>query len=259
VWLRFLYRAVAGLPHRLRGTRLVNRWREPPGGRSPGIPDETRESSNPVRDYFDRHDEGPGLQKWLHYFEIYHRHLGKFVGRNPVVVEVGVGSGGSLAMWRQYFGAGSRVHGIDIDPGCIAYREPDIDIHIGDQADRAMWERFRKAVPDVDILIDDGGHTVLQQRVTVEEMLPHLRPGGVYISEDVHGIGNRFTEFACALGRGLNAYSFPDDPSVEPITRTPFQAAIDSLHLYPFLVVIEKHASAQPPFLAPGRGTQWRD
>ena len=197
------------------------------------------------------------MQKWRHYFDLYHRHLGKFVGRNPVVVEVGVDSGGSLAMWRHYFGAGCRVHGIDIDPECIASQGPDIAIHIGDQADRAMWKRFREAVPQVDILIDDGGHTALQQRVTVEEMLPHLRPGGVYICEDVHGIGNRFAEFACALGHGLNDYGFTSDPSVEATERTPFQAAIHSLHWYPFMVVIEKHASVPQPLLAPARGSRW--
>jgi 23S rRNA U2552 (ribose-2'-O)-methylase RlmE/FtsJ len=253
VWLRFLYRTLAGLPHRLRGTRSVNGWKDPASAA-----DATRDSPNPLRDYYERQAEGPGMQKWRHYFDVYQRHLGKFVGRAPVIVEIGVDSGGSLAMWRHYFGAGSRVHGIDIDPGCVAFRGPDIDVHIGDQADRAMWKRFREAVPQVDIVIDDGGHTALQQRITLEEMLPHLRPGGVYVCEDVHGIGNRFAEYVAALGHGLNAYPFPSDPSVEATQRTPFQAAIHSVHLYPFLVVIEKQASAPEPFLAPTHGTQWR-
>jgi Methyltransferase domain len=259
VWLSSLYRALAGLPQRLRGARVVQRWsgaRAVP--RSNAGTGETRGSSNPLRDYFDRHAEGPGVQKWLHYFDVYQRHLGKFVGRAPVVVEIGVFGGGSLPMWRHYFGAGCQVHGIDIDPGCLAHQGPGIEIHIGDQADRAMWRRFREAVPEVDILIDDGGHTARQQTVTLEEMLPHLRPGGVYLCEDVHGVGNRFAEFACALGHGLNAYEITGDPDVDTSARTPFQAAIHSLHLYPFLLVIEKNALPEPSFSAPLRGSQWR-
>lgn len=258
-WLYSVYRTLAGVPRRLRGSQVVGRWNDLKVGRpSDAAAEEARGSSNPARDYFDGHTEGPGLQKWLHYFEIYHRHLGKFVGRNPVVVEVGIFSGGSLPMWRHYFGPGCRVHGIDIDPECTVYQGQDTTIHIGDQADRAMWKRFREAVPHVDILIDDGGHTAEQQTVTLEEMLPHLRPGGVYICEDVHGVANRFAEFVYALGHGLNFYEVTSAPGVDSSARTPFQAAIHSLHLYPFLILIEKHELAQQPFSAPLRGSQWR-
>jgi hypothetical protein len=254
-----LLETLAGVPQRLRGARAVERWNDQPPPRPPeGVMGEARASSNPLRDYFDRQAEGPGVQKWLHYFDIYHRHLGKFVGRSPVVVEVGVYCGGSLPMWRHYFGPGCRVHGVDIDPECMAHQAPDIAIHIADQADRAMWKRFREAVPQVDILIDDGGHTPEQQMTTLEEMLPHLRPGGVYICEDVHRVGNGFAEFVCALAHGLNAGEITGGPHADTIARTPFQGAIRALHLYPFLVLIEKHEAGQEPFSAPLRGSQWR-
>lgn len=91
-----------------------------------------------------------------------------------------------------YFGDGCRVHGVDIQQACKAYEDSHTSIHIGDQADRGFWKRFRGAVPTVDVLIDDGGHHPEQQKVTLEEMLQHLRPGGVYICEDVHGICHPF-------------------------------------------------------------------
>jgi hypothetical protein len=59
-----------------------------------------------------------------------------------------------------------------------------IKIFIGDEEDRKFWRRFKAEVPAVDIVIDDGGHQTQQQVVTLEELLPHLRPGGVYICED---------------------------------------------------------------------------
>ena len=60
-----------------------------------------------------------------------------------------------------------------------------VHIHVGDQADRAFWTQFKKDVPVIDVLIDDGGHHPNEMRVTFEELFPILRPGGVYICEDI--------------------------------------------------------------------------
>src|SRR5437868_5558043 len=56
--------------------------------------------ANPLQSYFDAYKEGPGIWKWMHYFDIYQRHFSKFVGREVHVLEVGIYSGGSLAMWK---------------------------------------------------------------------------------------------------------------------------------------------------------------
>ena len=261
VSLSSLYQSIVSLPWRARGARFAKQWQDlviAQHGQAEPIGRNSDAAANPMRDYFDRHTEGPGVQKWLHYFEIYHRHLAKFVGRSPVIVEVGIYSGGSLPMWRHYFGRGCQVHGLDIDPECVLYNGPETAIHIGDQADRAMWQRFREAVPQVDILIDDGAHTPEAQVVTLEEMLPHLQPGGVYICEDVHHVRNRFAEFAYSLCNGLNEGEIDPGTNVDTIARTPFQGAIHSLHIYPLLVLIEKREYSESIFSAPLRGTQWR-
>ena len=238
---------LTGLPEIARGADLARRWATTgAGGTDPG---------NPLRAYFDALEEGPGVWKWLHYFDLYHRHLHKFVGRQVTVVEVGVYGGGSLRMWRHYFGEACQIHGVDIQAACKALEDSQIKIHIGDQADRAFWRRFRQAVPAVDVLIDDGGHEPEQQMVTLEEMLPHLRPGGVYICEDVLGLGNRFSAYANSLANELNAYGLGAKPEdVRP--ATPFQAGVHSLHLYPFVVVIEKRDAALV-LSAPKHGTEW--
>ena len=64
-----------------------------------------RLSSNVLWDYFRNHNQGRGVWKWEHYFEIYHRHFSKFINQPVDVLEIGVQSGGSLEMWRAYFGA----------------------------------------------------------------------------------------------------------------------------------------------------------
>jgi SAM-dependent methyltransferase len=215
-------------------------------------------SRNPLSSYIDGVSAGPGLWKWHHYLDIYHRHLSKFVDARVEVAEVGVYSGGSLRMWKQYFGSGCHVTGVDIQPACQAYEDASTTIYIGDQADRAFWRQLRAQVPIVDVLIDDGGHRPEQQMVTLEEMLPHLRPGGVYICEDIHGAGNRFASFAHSLAASLNASA--EDPSRDglAVVATPFQRAISSVHVYPFAIVIERTEQIVDGFEAPKRGTEWQ-
>src|SRR5947207_11688241 len=37
---------------------------------------------NPLLAYFEAHRQGRGIWKWRHYFDVYHRHLAKFVGKD---------------------------------------------------------------------------------------------------------------------------------------------------------------------------------
>ena len=220
-------------------------------------------SHNDLEEYFDSVASGPGIWKWRHYFDVYHRHLEKFRGRPVNVVEVGVYSGGSLRMWTEYFGDTCRIFGVDIEEACRAYERENVKIVIGDQSDRGFWRRFTSEVPPIDVVIDDGGHQVDQQVATLEELLPHLRPGGVYICEDIPGKLNEFGMYVCGLSRRLYeplaTASNPDDNARRLVYRaSPFQAAIESIHLYPYLVVIEKRAAPVTEFVAPKHGTEWQ-
>jgi hypothetical protein len=214
--------------------------------------------TNPLWDYFQNHKEGHGIWKWEHYFEIYHRHFARFVGKKVNVLEVGVYSGGSLEMWRSYFGKDSRIYGVDIEAACKAYENDQISIFIGDQADRDFWSKFRSNVEGIDILIDDGGHLPEQQQITLEEMLPYLRPGGVYLCEDVHGAFNRFGAFVTGLVNGLNKIDMIEDSDPPQSRISQFQSLTHSIHFYPYVVVIEKHGVPPDRLSAPKHGTEWQ-
>lgn len=214
------------------------------------------ELSNPLLDYFRNHHTGPGLWKWEHYFEIYHRHLSKYIGKKADILEIGIYSGGSLQMWKSYFGEQAHIYGVDIEEACKAYESDNVSVFIGDQGDRTFWESFKKQVEGIDILIDDGGHTTEQQRITLEEMLGHLRPGGVYICEDVHGNFNKFASYATSLVNDLNSINRPDSLLDSKVTK--FQSAIHSIHFYPYMVVIEKNLISPKKLSAPKHGTEWQ-
>jgi cephalosporin hydroxylase len=214
-----------------------------------------RHDENPLEAYFDGHHEGPGIWKWRHYFGIYDRHLSKFIGQEVHVVEIGVFSGGSLGMWRAYFGDRSRIYGVDISSACLAYSGEGVRIFIGDQADPQFWARFREEVPVVDVVIDDGGHQPHQQAATIEALLPHITPGGVYICEDLGGADNDFHSYIDGFSRGLHVT--PAAPG-EAFLPSAFQQHVASIHRYPFIVVVEKPLLPVPRFEAPAHGTEWQ-
>src|SRR5262249_55001863 len=150
-----------------------------------------------------------------------------------------------------------HVHGIDIEPACKVYEGDAITVHIGDQADRNFWARFKAEVPRVDILIDDGGHTPEQQRITLEEMLPHLSPGGVFICEDIHGAGNPFGAYVRSLSVGLDAFAREAGDELAS-AATPLQGAIESISFAPYIVAIERRRAPIQRLSAPRHGTQWQ-
>ena len=207
---------------------------------------------NPLARYF---LDNPGrlIQKWHHYFEIYHRHFASFRGRAPVVLEIGVFQGGSLQMWKEYFGPGARIVGLDIDPRCSRFEEEQISVMIGDQADRGFLAEVRRRLPHIDIVIDDGGHTMPQQITSFEELYPHLQPNGVYLCEDIHtsyaphyGGGYRragtFLEYGKGLIDRLYAwYSFEPEFAVDALTRSTY-----ALHFYDSVLVVEKRPMKPP-------------
>ncbi len=222
--------------------------------RRPGTamtPDDS--ADNPLVYWFAKH-RGRRLTKWLHYLDIYHRHFARYRGRSPVVLEIGIFDGGSLDMWRDYFGPGCRIHGVDVEERCRAYAGPGTTIIIGDQGDREFLARLRREVPQVDILIDDGGHHMHQQIATFEELFSLVAEDGVYLCEDMHtsywaefGGGYRkpgtFVEYSKGLIDRLNAWHARGSAefAVDDFTRTAY-----AMHYYDSMLVIEKRPATEP-------------
>jgi 23S rRNA U2552 (ribose-2'-O)-methylase RlmE/FtsJ len=252
---RLSFRYLLRMPLQLRGYHYGHTWSADlvPAGHCEGA-----EVPNALRTFFESNQEGPGIFKWTHYFDIYERHFSKFLGKTVHVMEVGIYSGGSLRMWRSYFGRNCSVYGVDIEEACKAYADGSTRIFIGDQQDRDFWERVKAEVPPLDILIDDGGHRAEQQIATLEAMLPHLRPGGVYLCEDLHGELNEFNAYVQALTSNLHAFRWPPGASLLASRATSFQNTISGVHFYPYVTVIEKSIKPVSEFVAPKHGTEWQ-
>jgi len=120
------------------------------------------------------------------YFDTYDLLLEKYQGKKITFVEVGIWGGGSLFMWRDFFGPKARIIGIDLNPEAIKWEKDGFEIFIGNQSDPAFWEDFKSKVGPIDVLLDDGGHTYVQQIVTMETMIDQINDGGMLIVEDTH-------------------------------------------------------------------------
>ena len=128
--------------------------------------------------------------KWEKYFDVYEEYFTKFRDKNITFVEIGIYNGGSLKVWRDFFGPKSRIIGIDINPDCKKFEEDGIEIYIGNQSDPIFWKNFFNKVGNVDVILDDGGHTNFQQIVTTCSCIPFIKNDGLLVVEDVfHSYG----------------------------------------------------------------------
>jgi len=186
------------------------------------------------------------LHKMLHYFDIYERHFERFRGKAPVVLEIGVMGGGSLAMWRTYFGDESRIVGLDINPLCKQHEAEGIDIFIGSQADEKTLQSVKAKYPRIDIVIDDGSHRSPHMIASFEHLYDHVQPYGIYLVEDTFanyqpkwGGGVKspgsFMEFSKDKIDEINAAHTKD---VIPISS--FTSSTNYIAIYDSVVVFEK-------------------
>ncbi len=207
---------------------------------------------NHLRQFFENNTAN-AIHKWMHYFDIYDRYFSKYRNKKPVVLEIGVFQGGSLRMWRDYFGADAEIYAIDINPLCKQFETPNTKIFIGSQDDRNFLQSVRKSIPPIDILIDDGGHTMQQQIVTFEELFSHVKEDGIYLCEDLHtsywnnyGGGfkkkSTFIEYSKDFIDYINAWHSRE----KGLQVNDFTRSVYGLHYYDSILVIEKR-KINPP------------
>ena len=215
---------------------------------------------NDLEKYFTE-NTGRLIHKWNHYFEIYDRHFSRFRGKDVYIVEFGVSHGGSLQMWKDYFGPHAKIFGIDINPHCKQLEDEQVTIFIGDQEDRTFLHELTKQIPRIDILIDDGGHTMQQQINTFEVLFPCIDRNGVYLCEDLHtsywsefGGGFRvpgtFIEYSKNFIDLIHAWH---SRQTERLPVTEFTKSVHSLHYYNSILVIEKRPLEKPFHLKTGK------
>jgi len=195
------------------------------------------------------------------YCEFYEQYLGKLRDQPIILMEAGVGGykfpdrgGESLRTWREYFSnENALVIGFDL------YSKRDVNIpgakiYQGAQDDETFLNWLVEYDGQPDVFIDDASHVNPLTIRTFEIMFPLLKPGGIYIIEDIHtGLwttpqdpendykGNpepmangTILHYIARLTYGLHA------DTIRPDYRGPFDGHIESMHIYRNTCLIKK-------------------
>jgi hypothetical protein len=206
-----------------------------------------------LKEIFNAH-EGRLIHKWDHYFEVYEKYFSKYIGTPVNILEIGISHGGSLEMWRKYFGDQANIFAVDINPECKKFEDGKTKIFIGSQEDEQFLESLVSQLPALDILIDDGGHTMKQQITTFGQMFSHVKDGGIYLVEDTHtsywwayhgGLKRKgtFIEFAKDMVDQMHAWHI-DNNKLMPVNY--LTKNIQCISFYDSIVVFEKKRREEP-------------
>lgn len=216
---------------------------------------------NDLQRYF-YNNEGNMIDKWEHYFEIYDRYFYKYRNTEVIFVEIGVFQGGSLQMWKEYFGPKAKIYGIDINPECKKFEDEQIKIIIGDQENKNFLESLKNKIPKIDILLDDGGHTMKQQINTFEVLFEYIKQDGIYMCEDVHtsywseykgGFRKKSTFLEYSKNRVDDLHAWYSN--TKNLTINKFTKSIGAIHFHDSIIVIEKSNVVPPSRRQTGKAT----
>lgn len=217
-----------------------------------------KQEPNALRSIFENHS-GHAILKWDHYIEIYERYFSRFRYSEVVILEIGIYQGGSLQIWKEYFGSKAKIYGIDIQPECKKFEDDQITIFIGSQSDTNFLSYLKKNIPKPDIILDDGGHMMHQQIISFENLFEYLKDDGVYLVEDLHTSywkeydggykrSNTFIEYSKELIDQLNAYHSRSSVLVP----NQYTENIYSLHFFDSVLIVEKGLHREPVSIMKG-------
>lgn len=192
------------------------------------------------------------IHKWLHYLPVYENHLSNYVNKDFNFLEIGVSKGGSLQMFREYFGSKAVIFGIDIDKNCFKLNGIDAQVRIGNQSDINFLDSVINEMEYIDVVLDDGSHKMNDIKNSFLHIFPKLKEGGIYIIEDLHtsywrnfggGIKNKnnFFNFIRALIDDVHHWYHDQGMHYPEVSKF-----IPAIHIYDSIVVFEKKLVKKP-------------
>lgn len=201
---------------------------------------------------------GRVVDKWSHYPAIYDRHFSKYRGTDLKMLEIGVFKGGSLELWRDYFGSTATIFGVDINPECASFVDAPNQVRIGSQADALFLKSVVAEMGGVEVILDDGSHIASHQYASFRALFPLLKDGGLYCIEDIHTSywpgryegGYQRPRTAVELAKGIidDMHAWYHDCGEQLVSASEVLA----VHVYDSICVIEKGRKGKPESIRVG-------
>ncbi|KAI8586057.1 hypothetical protein BDZ88DRAFT_455374 [Geranomyces variabilis] len=167
------------------------------------------------------------LEGQYHNYQLmYEKYLPAYrTGKKLKLLEIGLGCdmnygpGKSLALWQEYFGDAVDLYFMEYDAACAEKWNAKTEGATIISGDQAKIEDLQRVIDisggNFDLIIDDGGHSMIQQKTTYKHMfLNALKPGGLLFIEDLQ------TSYMSTYGG-----AYKGDTTVEMV-----KGIIDSFH-----------------------------
>lgn len=204
----------------------------------------------PLKREFHRRYGGRAIMKMEHYFDVYERHLAKYNNENAMksinkikLLEFGMGHGGSVDMWKEYFkGDGNQdrleIHHVDVNEECKNFEQIDKDsyVHIGSQDDEGLLRYIVDKYGPFDIIIDDASHRSEHMISSFKSLYTDdraIQPNGVYIVEDTYTSYMHNNLINRTEGIDKPSYCESCDPTYSDVTFMEYaKMMVDELNAY---------------------------
>jgi len=100
------------------------------------------------------------------------------------VLEIGIGKGASLLMWRDFF-PNAKIYGADYRESSLIKRDRIESILCDQRRKNHLTNLIDSIGPNIDLIIDNGSHQPRYQVFTCVTLMPLIKKGVIYIIEDV--------------------------------------------------------------------------
>lgn len=128
------------------------------------------------------------------YLDVYETYFEKLKESKIKFLELGVRSGQSIKIWKEYFRNAELIVGVDIQPQCKALEQDNIKIEIGSQSDLSFISNIAKKYGPFHIILDDASHINDLTLTTFSVLSNFVIDGGYYVIEDLRNSYENLTE-----------------------------------------------------------------
>jgi hypothetical protein len=131
---------------------------------------------------------GKYSDRWSSYLEIFWNLFEPICDGEFDFLEIGVENGGSLEIWAKLFPNARNIVGIDNNPKCsdLKFNDPRINVFVEDASDMRAGKLVKETTSNLGVVIDDGSHVSSETIRSFLLFFPQLKPGGIYVIEDLH-------------------------------------------------------------------------
>jgi len=136
------------------------------------------------------------------YHRFYEDVLNKYRKKKLNFLEIGMDTGESLNLWRDYFPK-ANIYGLEINQ---EYKNNKIYVMKGNQNKISDLKKLVKITNECEVILDDGSHVPSHQLKSFNYLFENcLKKGGVYIIEDIETSYWKREKGAKLYGYNINA------------------------------------------------------